>query len=313
MALFLGVDGGKSSTKALVGDETGRVLGAGTGGPSNHVGEAEGRERLTRAVMECVGLACRQAGLDPSQVQFEAACFGMSGGPADKQAILAEILQVQKLIVTHDMLIALSGATGGDPGIAVNAGTGSFAFGRNGAGETARAGGWGFVFGDEGSGFDIARQALRAMLRHEEGWGPQTALYGALLGAAGARDANELLHSFYTPEWPRQRVAALAQLVDAVARDGDPVARDILANAAQQLATLAASVGRRLFRTGETVLVCYIGGVFRSPLLLERYSQLVELHEGAVCRPPRYRPAAGALLEAYRAVEIRPVLSGVLE
>ncbi len=313
MALFLGVDGGKSSTKALVGDETGRVLGTGTGGPSNHVGEAEGRERLARAVTGCVGLACRQAGLEPAQVRFEAACFGMSGGPADKQAILAEILQVQKLIVTHDMLIALSGATGGDPGIAVNAGTGSFAFGRNQAGETARAGGWGFVFGDEGSGFDIARQAVRAMLRCEEGWGPSTALYAALLETSGAHDANELLHNFYTPEWPRPRVAALAQLVDAVARDGDPVARDILANAAQQLATLAASVGRRLFRTGETVLVCYIGGVFRSRLLLERYSQLVELQEGAVCRPPRYRPAAGALLEAYRAAGIRPVLSGVVE
>ena len=313
MALFLGVDGGKSSTKALIGDETGRVLGTGVGGPCNHVGEAEGRERLARAVTECVGLACREAALEPSHVQFEAACFGMSGGPADKQAILAEILLVQKLIVTHDMLIALSGATGGEPGVAVNAGTGSFAFGRNRAGDIARAGGWGFVFGDEGSGFDIARQALRAALRHEEGWGPQTALRTALLEAAGARDANEMLHNLYTPEWPRPRVAALAKLVDAVALEGDPVARDILANAAQQLATLAASVGRRLFRPGEAMLVCHIGGVFRSRLLVERYRQIVELEEGARCQPPRYSPAAGALLEAYRAAGIHPALSGVLE
>lgn len=313
MPLFLGVDGGKSSTKAVVGDESGRVLGTGAGGPANHVGEAEGRERLSRAVTECVGLACRQAGIEPAQVRFEAACFGMSGGPADKQAILAEILPVQKLIVTHDMLIALSGATGGDPGVAVNAGTGSFAFGRNRAGETARAGGWGFVFGDEGSGFDIARQALRAMLRYEEGWGPSTALYAALLKTSGPHDANELLHSFYTPEWPRPRVAALAKLVDSVALEGDPVARDILASAAQQLATLATSVRCRLFAAGEPVLVCYIGGVFRSRLLLERYRQLVELEEGVRCQPPRYPPAIGALLEAYRASGIHPALSGVPE
>ena len=313
MPLFLGVDGGKSSTKALIGDETGRVLGAGTGGPCNHVAEAEGRARLTRAVTESVTLACAQAGIDSSRVQFEAACFGMSGGPADKEAILAEILQAKKLIVTTDALIALSGATAGEPGVATIAGTGSIAFGRNAAGETARAGGWGYVFGDEGSGFDIARQALRAALRHEEGWGPPTALHSALLEATGAHDANELLHRFYTPEWPRPRVAALAKLVDEVALTADPIARDILANAAQQLATLAISVGRQLFTAGEPMAVSHIGGVFRSRLLLERYRQIVELEDGVHCAPPRYNPAAGALLEAYRASEIHPALSGALE
>ncbi len=313
MTLFLGVDGGKSSTKALIGDQTGRVLGSGVAGPCNHVGEAEGPKRLAEAVTESVALACGAAGVEPSQVQFEAACFGMSGGPADKQAILAEILRAKKLIVTHDALIALSGATGGAPGVAVSSGTGSIAFGRNGAGETARAGGWGFVFGDEGSGFDIARQALRAALRQEEGWGPHTALCPALLETTGASDANELLHRFYTPEWPRPRVAALAKLVDDVALAGDAIARDILLNAAQQLATLASSVSRRLFRAGEAVLVSYIGSVFRSRILLERYRQIVELEDGAHCEPPRYSASAGALLEAYRAAELHPELSGVLE
>ena len=313
MALFLGVDGGKSSTKAMVGDENGRVLGTGVGGPSNHVAEAEGRERLARAVTESVALACAQTGLAPSQVQFEAACFGMSGGPADKQAILAEILQVKKLVVTHDALIALSGATGAAPGVATIAGTGSIAFGRSQAGETARAGGWGFLFGDEGSGFDIARQALRAALRYEEGWGPQTALHPALIEAAGARDANELLHTLYSRDWPRPRVAALAKVVDTVALAGDPVARDIIVNAAQQLAILANSVARRLFRAGDAVLVCYIGGMFRSRLLLERYRQIVELEDGVRCQAPRYSPAAGALLEAYRASGLHPALIGVPE
>lgn len=313
MALYLGVDGGKSSTKAVIGDAAGRVLGTGVGGPCNHVGEAEGRERLARAVTESIILACEQAALNASQISFDAACFGMSGGPADKQEVLAAILRAKKLIVTHDMLIALSGATGGDPGVAVNAGTGSFAFGRSRSGETARAGGWGFVFGDEGSGFDIARQALRAALRFEEGWGPQTALHGALLAAANAANANDLLHACYTLDWPRPRVAALAKLVDEVATAGDPVACDILANAAQQLATLALSARRRLFAPGEAVLVCYIGGVFQSRLLLERYRQIIELEDGARCAAPRYSPAAGALLEAYRADGLHPTLSNIPE
>src|ERR1700682_1532384 len=104
--LFLGVDGGQSSTTALIGDETGRVLGSGVGGPCNHVGAAEGRQKLARAVKERVADACAQAGLDDSRVSFEAACFGMSGGPDDKAAILAEILAARKLVVTHDALIA---------------------------------------------------------------------------------------------------------------------------------------------------------------------------------------------------------------
>src|SRR3984957_20619243 len=99
--LFLGVDGGQSSTTALIGDETGRVLGAGRGGPCNHIGAAEGRAKLTRAVEECVANACEQAHLDPAQIHYEAACFGMSGGPDDKESLLAQILPTGKLIVTH--------------------------------------------------------------------------------------------------------------------------------------------------------------------------------------------------------------------
>src|SRR5579863_1839915 len=144
--LFLGVDGGQSSTTALVGDDTGRVLGEGTGGPCNHVGAAEGRDKLARAVSESVAAACGQARLNLRGVHFEAACFGMSGGPDDKEAILAKILPARKLIVTTDALIALSGATAGEPGVVTIAGTGSIAFGRNAAGKMVRAGGWGFLF-----------------------------------------------------------------------------------------------------------------------------------------------------------------------
>jgi N-acetylglucosamine kinase-like BadF-type ATPase len=309
--LFLGVDGGQSSTTALVGDQTGRVLGEGTGGPCNHVGAAEGRDKLARAVSESVAAACKQAQLHPHQIYFEAACFGMSGGPADKEAILSGILPARKLVVTHDALIALSGATAGEPGVVTIAGTGSIAFGRNAAGETARAGGWGYLFGDDGGGYDIVRQAVRAALRFEEGWGPETALQGVLLAATGAPDANEAMHSLYTAEWPRPRVAALSERVDEAAAAGDAVARDILANAAQQLAMLAITVRQQLFRAGETVTICHVGGVFRSRYLMARFQQLVELAEGCRLEPPRYGPAAGALLEAYRAAGMHPALSGV--
>ena len=312
MKLYLGVDGGQSGTTALIGDETGRVLAAGTGGPCNHAGAAGGREKLSRAVTESVGNACAQVGLDLRGIRFECACFGMSGGPADKQAILTEILPAGRLVVTTDAAIALAGATGGEPGIITIAGTGSIAFGRNAEGKTARAGGWGYIFGDEGGGFDIARQALRAALRFEEGWGPATALYRSLLDAADAADANELMHHFYTEGWPRPRIASLARLVDETARAGDSVALQILLTAAQQLAELTASVKRQLWNERETATAAYIGGVFRSDSLLKRYRLLLEL-EGMRCIAPAYGPAAGALLEAYRACGLHPTLSQVPE
>ena len=311
MRLFLGVDGGQSGTTALIGDESGRVLGAGSGGPCNHAGAAEGRQKLVRAVSDCVAAACGEAGLDPRAVRFAAACFGMSGGPQDKQSILHEILPADVVLVTDDAVIALAGATAGEAGIVTIAGTGSIAFGCNAAGRTARIGGWGYIFGDEGGAFDISRQALRAALRAEEGWGPPTSLARALLDATSSADSNAALHRFYTPDWPRSRVAALAPLVDEAAMTGDAVARDILHNAAQQLAVLTAAVRQQLWKSGEPARLAWTGGVFRSRMLLGRYQYLVELEDGNRAGPPEYNPAAGALIEAYRAVGLRPKLSGV--
>jgi N-acetylglucosamine kinase len=284
----------------VIGDETGRVLGSGSGGPCNHAGAGEGRARLERGVKESLAGACGEAGLDAATVRFEAACFGMSGGPEDKRAILASILRAGRLIVTTDAAIALAGATSAGWGIAVIAGTGSIAYGCNPEGRAARAGGWGYAIGDEGGGFDIVRRALRAALRSEEGWGPRTSLHDALLTAVGSRDANDVLHRFYGDEWPRDRVAALAPLVDAAAADGDGVAIGILSQAAQELALLAAAVRRQLWKPGETVEVAYIGGAFQSRALLGRFRLLVELEDGNQCVAPRRSPAEGALLEACR-------------
>ncbi len=311
MRLFLGVDGGQSSTTALIGDETGRVIGMGVGGPCNHVGAAEGRAKFTRAMEESLGKAAQQAGIEAPR--FEVACLGFSGGPADKEPILHEILDTARLIVSNDALIALSGATAGKPGIITIAGTGSIAFGRNAAGRTARAGGWGYIFGDEGGAFDISRQALRAMLRHEEGWGPATAIREPFLKEGGARTANDLLHRFYTAEFPRSKVATFARIVDDAARAGDAVARGILRKAASELALLAEAVRKQLFKPGEPVRAAYIGGVFRSAAVLEQFTALLSARAGVQVGPPVYGPAAGALIDAYRAASLSPELSNLPE
>ncbi|MBV9768738.1 MAG: ATPase [Bryobacterales bacterium] len=300
-AYFLGVDGGQSSTTSMIGDETGRVAGVGLSGPCNHVGAAEGRAKFTGAILGSVQAACAQAGLNAATIHFSSACLGFSGGPADKEPLLNELLRCERMIVTDDALIALAGATAGEPGVIVISGTGSIGFGRNSLGRTARAGGWGYLFGDEGGGFWIARQALRAALRFEEGWGAPTSLRARLLDETGARNMNDLLHRCYTTGFPRPRIASFSVLVNHAAESGDPAASRILDEAARELALLAGAVRRQLFGTGDSLFVSYAGGAFNSRILRGRFRNLIQAQMGARVAAPVYEPAAGALLEAYRA------------
>jgi N-acetylglucosamine kinase-like BadF-type ATPase len=316
---FLGVDGGQSSTTAIIGDESGRVAGVGRGGPCNHVGAAEGRAKFVAAVQSSLQGACAQAGLNAANVRFAGACLGFSGGPADKESILGEILTSDRTLVTDDASIALTGATAGEPGLVVMAGTGSIAFGRNAGGRTARAGGWGYLFGDEGGGFWIARQAMRAALRMEEGWGVPTSLRARLLDAmisqnVPVRNINDLLHRCYTVELPRPRVASLSVLVNHAAESGDPVALEILEAAARELALLAVAARGQLFADGEPAIVTYSGSVFRSRILLARFYDWMASEAGVRLIPPVfsiYGPAVGALLEAYRTGGVGNVIQGL--
>ncbi len=298
---YLGIDGGQSGTKGLLSDETGRVLGAGQGGPCNHVAAHEGRTKFIAAVGSVLDQACQAAGLDPAALEFASVCLGFSGGGEDKEAYSRELIRSRKYKITHDAEIALCGATAGEPGIVVIAGTGSMAFGRNAAGRTARAGGWGYVFGDEGGGFDLTRQALRSALRHEEGWGVPSTLRDRLLAATGAVTINLLMHRFYTPEFSRPAVAALSTLVSDAAEEGDEEAQRILFDAASQLVTYVEGVHRVIFQPMQAVPVAYIGGVFRSRVLLEEFVKTVRYRLACRVVQPKLSPAAGALLEALRA------------
>lgn len=297
--MFLGLDAGQSSTTALIADTTGRVIGTGVGGPCDHVGTQEGRARFREGIGGAVRAALANAGLSEG-TQFVAACLGISGGPDDKESLVREIVSAHKISLVTDAHVALTGALAGEPGVIAIAGTGSMILGRNITGKTARAGGWGYVFGDEGSAFDIVRQALRAALRNEEGWGPATNLIEILRHATGATSMNDLLHNFYSPQYPHMRIASFAKFVDQAAAQGDTVAQDILKNAAQALAIFVAAARRQLFQNSDAPKVSYVGGVFESRIVLERFTFLVELEGNAEVQPPVYGPAAGALIEAFR-------------
>ncbi len=297
--LFLGVDGGQSHTRAVVGDSAGAVIGRGEAGRANHAGDERSREKLRRAISDAVGVALERTGRKLGSTQFAAASLGLSGGPADNRAIIESIISTRKLDIVTDAEIALLGGMGGKPGVVVVAGTGSMAFGKNAAGETARAGGWGYVFGDEGGASGIVRHALRAALRQEEGWGPETALTGLLLKECGAQTVNELMHSLYSERFPRDRVASLAPLVGRAASDGDRVAAEILRAAGDCLQGLAMAVRKQLFAIDDAVPIVPVGGVFRSRFVAEEFRRRLEGQAGNSVVQPKFEPVMGALVKAY--------------
>jgi N-acetylglucosamine kinase-like BadF-type ATPase len=307
---YLGIDGGQSSTKALLSDETGKVIGRGRGGPCNHVASAEGRSRFLGAVGDCLRQAYHEAGLESQTVRFSSVCLGLSGGAEDKEAYTKELIASDRYKFTHDAEIALIGATADEPGIIVIGGTGSIAFGRNARKQTARAGGWGYIFGDEGGAFDLARQALRHALQYEEGWGKPTLLHKALLEVSGADSANSLLHEFYN-KFDRSKIAGYAKLVNTAAEQGDEAALEVLKQSAESLTVYITGVYNQLFRKKETVQIVAVGGVFESAIL--RQKLMDNVYKSILCPvgKPQLSPAAGALLEALREDKNASSLSGL--
>ncbi|NPV67698.1 MAG: ATPase [Anaerolineae bacterium] len=296
--LVLAVDGGQSRTLALIATLDGRVLGAGLGGPANHVHEPGGMARMTRALQEAISGAFQQAGLAADRVS--SAWFGMTGGAEVVPGIVREFLVCDRLRADDDTVTALAGASLARPGVVVIAGTGAVAYGQTADGRRARSGGWGYLMGDEGSAYDLGIQALRAATQAADGRGAPTMLMDAVPGYFGAGDLHALHTLIYSGAVSRPQIAALARVVSQAAADGDGVARMLLAEAGQALARAALAVLARLEMLESGMAVYPTGGVFQAgPLLLEPFA--ASLRDASPCssvRQAAFAPVVGALLLA---------------
>lgn len=310
MPYYLGIDGGGTKTTCAVGDDA-RLLATATAGPSNivRVGEAQARESLQQSVRQ----VCTAAGITPAQVSHT--CVGGSGAARPELAaivrsFLAEILPTP-IDVGGDMEIALEAAFDTGPGVIVIAGTGSIAYGRGPHGTTARAGGWGFAIGDEGSAHWIGRAAVSALLRAADltGESPQvrtplqnSPFAAALLKAWRVTSLLDLARAANSVPPPD-----LAALFPAVAASQDELATKVLTDAGKELARVAALVIQRLFPSDENapVPVAMTGGVFRYAQLVREvfYNELRQLDSRAVVRPDVVDPVEGALRMARRAAK----------
>jgi glucosamine kinase len=312
MAYYLGIDGGGTKTRCVLGDEM-TVLATAMSGGSNIVrlGETQTREALHTAIRQ----VCATANISPAQIS--AVCIGAAGADrpeivAKIRAILAELIAETarpKIEVVGDMAIALEAACGAGPGVIAIAGTGSIAYGRDATGHTARAGGWGFAVSDEGSGHWIGRRAVSAILSaHDQGL--ETTLSAMVLQAWKLNTLDELVqqaNSTPPPDFPR-----LFPIVLRAADEDDSVARSLLTDAGAKLGSLAAIVVHRLAHnspaatlTGSmipvaTLPVAMTGSVFRQSPDVRRvfYNTLQTSVPGIDVRQDIVDPIEGALARA---------------
>lgn len=241
-SFVLGIDGGASHTAVVLADaRTGAAVGRGEGGPSNI--QAVGVEAALRELNAAVAGAFKAAKRPRAPVA--AAALGLAGvDRAEGLDVIrgwAELVQLsEKLTIANDATLLFAAGTPDGWGLAVIAGTGSIAFALDAQGNDARAGGWGYLMGDEGGAFRLGLLGLRAACRAADNIGEATALLPAFLKAIGSDDAREFIPAVYRGKWDKAAIAALAPVVLTAASSGDATATAIFEGEARELARTAA-------------------------------------------------------------------------
>jgi len=269
--LFAGIDGGGTKTAVVIVDAAGNEVARTQGTTSNAA--VVGHEHAAAVLRDVLEEAATQAGVD---LPFAAAWFGLSGSdrPEDHAYLLPRLQNVAaEVTMTNDAELALAGLPD-RVGVAIVAGTGSISLGRNAAGTKARAGGWGHIFSDEGSGYDITRRMLHAFAAERDGRGPQTSLTRRLLDHWQIEDPFSVINRVYDPATTKGDLAGLSRIVIEEAAQGDEVSLAILDAAAAELASFGSAVARRL-GLGPEIAVALVGGLL---VHVEAYRERV-LHD----------------------------------
>jgi N-acetylglucosamine kinase-like BadF-type ATPase len=277
---FLAVDGGGTKTVLLVGDDEGHILALSRGGSSNLKSRPwdEVKAELSGLIRHGLELS------DSSREQVAGIVLGLAGSdrPEDRARILehlsAELPQQAVITVYNDAITALAAGTFGESGMVLISGTGSICCGFDPATEEyVRVGGWGYVFGDEGSGFDLGKQGLQAVMKAFDGRTAPTLLTEKILGRLSLASPDKLITAIYEADNMRAKVASLSPAIFEAAKEGDTAAAAIVADAVKELAALAAAAHAKLKFTVDGTPLILSGGVFQDPDFLKAFIERPEI------------------------------------
>ena len=296
LGYLLGVDGGGTKTIALIARDNGEIVGRGKGGPANILFNTQ--EEVHSAIVEAIEQALAVAEIEGEQV-----AQGVFGVPAPQDIFahsLSSLLPNANISFLGEAPIAFASGSDKSFGLLLIAGTGSFSWGRSEDGCIATTGGGGAAFGDEGSGFDLGRMALREISKMYDGRGPETLLAEKVNCLIGSNSFDGILSYVYGKQDKRSyrsRISALAPAVLDAGKEKDLVACQIIDHAAFELELLVVTCARKLnMFTRHTDLVL-TGGVLRhgGPLLDTLLSRLAKSLPNALPIIPEIEPAAGAI------------------
>ncbi|MCK5572544.1 MAG: hypothetical protein KAJ12_07275 [Bacteroidetes bacterium] len=301
-ALVFGADGGGTKTAGLLADTAGAALARVHLGASNP--NVVGIDQSARNLADLIRQCCTEAGRAPSEVG--ALVFGLAGtgSPAIRDRLLdavrAELsstfTDLPPIMIETDARIALEGAFGGGPGVILIAGTGSIVLGKRADGEIVRVGGWGRVLGDEGSGYYVGLEALKAVSKDLDGLSEATLLKELFAARLGWTSRQQIILAVYQEDFA---IPSLAPLVLQAAEKGDPVSLGILRTASSHVGEQIAATTKRIDDTHK-VRVVFVGGLIDHDTVYSAILRdtILNAIPGVEICPPERTPVEGAVLMA---------------
>ena len=295
---LLGVDGGATKTLAAVLDLKERALHVGRGGPSNE--DAVGPEKALGALLGAADQAIAEAGIERGELG--SAVLAIAGTSTDSIAANLRRSRDDGWIVVNDVVGAWATVNAGGPAVAAIAGTGSNVFGVGADGSSWRTGGWGHLLGDEGSGYWLGTESIRAALRDRDASGPPTRLGEIACAFFEVADIEALVTLVYSKPLTKGEIAALAVETGKLADQGDEVALELYGRGADllggQIAAVIAQTGLSgSFPVGLIGSAYRAGEVFVGPLR----ERIAESSPEAEIAQVEMAPVGGSLTLAARA------------
>jgi N-acetylglucosamine kinase-like BadF-type ATPase len=293
---IIGIDGGGTKTQAAIGDLSGHVAAVATGDSANPLSRpwADVEETIRGLIQELL----KRANIGKEEV--DALYIGLGG--ADRPAVSSKIESAfarewqGRLFIDNDAVAALYSGTWGKPGVVLIAGTGSIAYAVDHNNRRYRVGGWGYLLGDEGSGYDLGRQGAIAVLRAFDGRGEATLLTSLMLAHYGLAAPDELIAQIYGSENPRKELGVCSRIVEHAANQGDAVAMNIISHSAHSLVEMVEACHAKL---GEALPVVLAGGLLTTETRMRQ--ELRKIASFAMCTPT-VPPVIGALVAGMRRV-----------
>jgi len=292
--LLCGIDGGGTTTTVVVSDLEGRMLHSFQCGTINHYGAGipPVREQFAALATELTTL-CNCL---PGTIFIGNSALDGLADDALVRELTGGVFDPSKVVFNSDVYIALLSFTMGEPGAVLISGTGSMACGIDAGGNFHTAGGWGQVLGDEGSGYHLALNGIKAALCAHDGLSESTLLIDRVMKYFDLKKMSELIDKVYNPPVEKSVIAAFAPEVDKAAGEGDVVALQLLDSEAEWLYKLALAITRKC-RTSE---LGYYGSVLRlNDRIRSRLSALLSKQDISL-QIPRFKPEIGALIGAFR-------------